>query len=134
MGINSAFMDKTSTILKQDRLGRVRSTKERRAAVVSEYQRSGLAAREFAKLAGIHYNTFWNWLSENGLTAKRAKGASERTLRLVEVAMPRPSAQPIAAGAVVIRMGKGMEVQLLTAEQVPLVVALIKALNPGSPC
>jgi transposase-like protein len=73
-------MDKQLTILKRDDLGRVQSTAESRAEAVAEYQRSGLSATAFAKMAGIAPNTFWNWLHAQGLTQKRPRalaGASK---------------------------------------------------------
>jgi transposase-like protein len=51
-------------VLKQDRRGRVRVGRERRQALVEEFSRSGLSAAEFARMAGIKYSTFANWLQE----------------------------------------------------------------------
>ena len=67
----SHVMDNQLAILKRDDLGRVPSTAESRAEAVAEYQRSGLSATAFAKMAGIAPNTFWNWLHGCGLTQKR---------------------------------------------------------------
>ena len=62
-------------ILKRDDLGRVRTPMEKRRMAVEEFKRSGLSARKFAQLIKVHYNTFWNWLKEQGMTAKhRRKG------------------------------------------------------------
>ena len=49
----SHVMNNQLTILKRDDLGRVPSTAEARAAAIAEYQRSGLSATAFAKMAGI---------------------------------------------------------------------------------
>ncbi|MEZ0257047.1 MAG: IS66 family insertion sequence element accessory protein TnpB, partial [Chthoniobacter sp.] len=51
-------------VLKQDRRGRVRVSRERREALLDEFSRSGLSAAEFARMAGIKYPTFANWLQE----------------------------------------------------------------------
>lgn len=51
-------------VLKQDRRGRVRVSRERREALLEEFSRSGLSAAEFARMAGIKYPTFANWLQE----------------------------------------------------------------------
>jgi transposase-like protein len=134
MGIHLVFMDTTSFILKQDRVGRVRSTKERRAAVVAEYQRSGLAVREFARLAGIPYNTLWNWLSEHGLIAKRTRGDSRKSVRLLEVSMETPPVAPVPPSAVTISLASGVSVELQNSAQVTLLAALIKALTPAASC
>jgi transposase-like protein len=51
-------------VLKQDRRGRVRVPRERREALLEEFFRSGLSAAEFARMVGIKYPTFANWLQE----------------------------------------------------------------------
>lgn len=51
-------------VLKQDRRGRVRVSRERREALLDEFSRGGLSAAEFARMAGIKYPTFANWLQE----------------------------------------------------------------------
>jgi transposase-like protein len=137
MEIHPTFMDNPSLILKQDRLGRVRSTKERRASVVAEYQRSGLGAREFAQLAGIRYNTFWYWLAQEGLTVKRARRERPKAMQLVEVklgAVAAASEMLSSQSTVIITLGGGASVALQSTAQVPVVAALIKALAPTSPC
>ena len=54
----------TNEVLKQDRRGRVRVPRERREALLEEFSRSGLSAAEFARMTGIKYPTFANWLQE----------------------------------------------------------------------
>jgi len=54
----------TNEVLKQDRRGRVRVPRERREALLEEFFRSGLSASEFARMVGIKYPTFANWLQE----------------------------------------------------------------------
>ena len=51
-------------IIKQDSRGRMRTTRERREALLSEYDRSAMTGRKFAKWAGIKYTTFANWLQQ----------------------------------------------------------------------
>ena len=46
--------------LKIDRRGRVRSTVAQRQAVLAEFERSGLSGPQFARVAGIAYQTFGN--------------------------------------------------------------------------
>ena len=124
-------MDMSSVILKRDVRGRVRTPVERREQVVAEYQRSGLALHEFARLAGIHYNTFWNWLQKAGLTRKRKvkkpPAQPSAGLSLVEV---RPQALAAVAVAVALRvqLPGGGELLVEDAGQVTLAAQLIKAL------
>ena len=49
-------------IIKQDTRGRLRTTRERREALLAEFDRSAMTGRKFAKWAGIKYSTFANWL------------------------------------------------------------------------
>jgi len=54
----------TNEVLKQDRRGRVRVSRERRESLLDEFSRSGLSAAEFARMTGIKYPTFANWVQE----------------------------------------------------------------------
>ena len=49
-------------VLKTDRRGRVRVPRERREALLAEFQRSGVSAAEFARLVGVKYATFAGWV------------------------------------------------------------------------
>lgn len=49
-------------VLKQDARGRVLVTAARREALLEEFERSGSSAMRFARLAGIKYSTFANWV------------------------------------------------------------------------
>jgi transposase-like protein len=53
------------TLLKTDVPGRVRVTPERRAAILAEFDRSGVSAAQFARLAGINYSTFAQWVQRH---------------------------------------------------------------------
>src|SRR5712671_2986033 len=49
-------------VLKQDRRGRVRTPVDRREALLDEFERSGVSGAEFARLAGLKYSSFQNWV------------------------------------------------------------------------
>ena len=51
-----------SDILKQDARGRVLVSAVRREALLDEFERSGSSAMRFARLAGLKYSTFANWI------------------------------------------------------------------------
>lgn len=116
-------MDNQLTILRRDTRGRVHSTQEARAAAVAEFQRSGLSATAFAKMAGIAPNTFWNWLHALGLTHRRSSTSATTTtsrtpaasltprkpVRFVQV-MPQQASTPAAALCVKLPGGAVMEV------------------------
>ena len=49
-------------ILKSDALGRVRTPRVRREALVEEFEKSGVSAKKFAALFGVNYQTFASWV------------------------------------------------------------------------
>jgi hypothetical protein len=62
-------------VLKQDERGRVRVSVERREALLDEFARSGSSGARFARLAGIKYATFDNWVQK-----RRKQGVPVRTV------------------------------------------------------
>jgi transposase-like protein len=74
---------KCPVTLKTDTHGRVRSTPERRAAILAEFEHSGVSAAQFAKLAGINYSTFAQWVQRHrrpkaGATARKPPHAARK--------------------------------------------------------
>jgi transposase-like protein len=51
-------------VLKQDARGRVRVSAERREALLDEFERSGSSGAKCARLAGVKYATFANWVQK----------------------------------------------------------------------
>jgi hypothetical protein len=49
-------------LLRVDRRGRVRVSRERREALLAQYDGSGQSGAAFAEWAGIKYPTFMSWL------------------------------------------------------------------------
>jgi transposase-like protein len=125
-------MDNQLAILKRDDLGRVPSTAESRAEAVAEYQRSGLSATAFAKMAGIAPNTFWNWLHAQGLTQKRprALAGASKPVRFIQVT-PQPVSSTMALQ---VRLPGGVVIEVADTAQAVLTARLIEALNlPAAP-
>lgn len=128
----SHVMDNQLAILKRDDLGRVPSTAESRAEAVAEYQRSGLSATAFAKMAGIAPNTFWNWLHAQGLTQKRprALAGASKPVRFIQVT-PQPVSSTMALQ---VRLPGGVVIEVADTAQAVLTARLIEALNlPAAP-
>ena len=125
-------MDDQLTILKRDARGRVQSTADSRAAAVAEYQRSGLSATAFAKMAGIAPNTFWNWLHAQGLTQKRPRALAGacKPVRFIQVT-PQPVSSTMALQ---VRLPGGVVIEVADTAQAVLTARLIEALNlPAAP-
>jgi hypothetical protein len=66
---------KGAEILKQDIRGRVLVSAGRREALLDEFERSGSSAMRFARLAGIKYSTFANWVQARRRRRAAAKPA-----------------------------------------------------------
>ena len=49
-------------VLKRDALGRVRTPRARREALLEEFEKSGVSAKKFAALVGVNYQTFALWV------------------------------------------------------------------------
>jgi hypothetical protein len=55
-------MNKSLELLKTDIAGRVRTSPERREALLDEFERGGLSGMRFAALYGLKYPTFASWV------------------------------------------------------------------------
>lgn len=108
-----------------DAKGRVRISKEQRRAILAEFARSGLSAAGFARQTGLKYSTFALWVQRYRRTKRSGRKAP---LRLLEaVVAPAPS-----LSVLLVQLPGGARVELRAASQVPLVVALVRALE--QPC
>ena len=122
-------MDTTSIILKTDSRGRVRTPPERRAALVAEFERSGLPATKFSALVGVRYQTFATWVQNHRRKREASTGADVAEcgeVRFAEVVM---AAAPAAQGRPLrVVLPGGASIELAEDVHVPLAAQLIKAL------
>jgi alpha-beta hydrolase superfamily lysophospholipase len=125
-------------ILKRDALGRVTLKREKREALMEQFERSGLKGVAFARLAGINYGTFASWVQhrrhargEYGSKARtEAVLAAPRQVQLLQVASAREPSTPTSATAGLdVLLPGGGSLRITDAAQVPLVVSLIQALR-----
>jgi hypothetical protein len=56
------FTNCDEKLMSSDARGRVLVPKERREALLDEFERSGLSGVKFAQLAGVKYPTFAYWV------------------------------------------------------------------------
>jgi hypothetical protein len=85
--------DDGAAILRRDGLGRVKTPRNRREALLDEFEKSGLQGAQFAQMAGIKYQTFASWVQsrrhERGEYRRRNKKRQQaKPLCLVEAAAP----------------------------------------------
>lgn len=130
-----------AAVLKTDIRRRVRSTPAQRQAALEAFERSGLSGPQFARVAGIAYQTFVTWRAKQKKNKSRPLAlapvpplsGSDGAIRLVEAVMAAPSAAiPAASGLLKIDLPGGASVVLSDATQAALAAQLIRAL--ASPC
>jgi hypothetical protein len=98
-------------ILKTDARGRVWTPRDRREALVAEYERSAMSAAEFAKWSGVKYATFTGWVVKVR-KARRLTGSGNKApepMRWAEAVCEEPvlGKEPV----VVIHLGAGVRVE-----------------------
>jgi hypothetical protein len=113
-----------------DTKGRVRTSKEQRRLILAEFERSGLSAIRFARRAGLKYSTFAAWVHRYRRT-KRPKCTPAVQL-LEAVVTPPPSSPGTALPGLKIHLPGGAWIEIEKADQVPLAVTLVRALE--KPC
>lgn len=101
-------------ILKTDRLGRVRTPRAKREAMLAEYGRSGMSAVEFAKWSGVKYQTFATWVQKAGKVGReiesgKAEPACVEPMRWAEAICAEPPSP--AGAALVLYLGGGVRVE-----------------------
>lgn len=116
--------------------GRVMTPPERRESLVDEFERSGLSGVQFAKLAGIKYQTFATWAArrrkQRGATQTPAQATdSVRWLEAVVTQAKSPTPEPSSPVRVHLPAESWIEVGDL--KQVTLAAALIRALERELP-
>jgi len=127
----------TGEIIKVDRLGRVRTKRDQREAMLAEYAGSGMSGVEYAEYIGVKYPTFASWVQKQ----RREKEAGERqTERLAKPVMEWVEAvvenkpESSSPGGVVIRLRGGEEMTIRDISGVKLAVEMLRQLGGGWTC
>lgn len=128
-------------ILKRDKKGGVRSTAARRLEVLAQLERSGLSGPEFARVAGMPYQTLASWRQKHAKKALRLPAATPQagarpcsSTRLMEVVA---AAQPVASvryPGLKIDLPGGASMVVADSAQAALAARLLKTLAAASPC
>ena len=104
---------------------RVRTSKEQRRVILDEFESSGMSAARFAQRAGLKYSTLAGWLQRYRRTKPRRRGRPLRLLEAVVDSLPGP----VNGTALVLQLPGGVRLELNEAKQVPLLAALLRALE-----
>jgi transposase-like protein len=111
-------------LLKVDSRGRIQISPERRAALLEEFDRSGMSGARFAKHYGIKYTTFAHWIR----TRKKARTADRPPNKFL-LLTTEPGAEE---KGVLIHLPNGASVSVTDAKQAELAGAVIRALATES--
>jgi transposase-like protein len=121
----------TPQLLKTDTRGRVRTPRERREALLDEFERSGASASQFAKLSGVKYQTFAGWVQRR--RRRCGAGGVQRVegVRLLEAMVEE---RTFARGSQTLRveLPGGARIELTDASQATLAAALLRELAQAS--
>ena len=108
-----------------DTKGRLRASKEQRRVILAKFDQSGMSAAQFARRTGLKYSTFAAWVQRYRRTKRPER---KPALHLLE-AVVTPAAP---AAALVVHLPAGARLEISEASQIPLIVALVRALE--KPC
>ena len=127
-------MEAGSEILKVDEVGRVRTPSEKRQALLTEFDRSGMTGAQFARFSGVRYPTFMNWVQ------KRRKEAGQNE----QMATSRPDhprwlearveGEVAKSENIVVEMGCGVRMHVGSHAQAALAGELLRAMGLGRGC
>ncbi len=127
-------------ILKRDSAGRVRTPRERRDAILKEFDQSGMSGQKFAKWAGIKYTTFANWLQQRRKQRQAQVPGAEATdeVRWVEAVVgkrPRRKAEakPTTVG-LIVHGPRAVRIEIHEEKQVDWAAKLLRHLGVSGPC
>jgi transposase-like protein len=123
----------TGTVIKTDRMGRMRFSRAQREKILRAFEASGMNGPAFAALHGMKYQTLATWLQkqrrERGAYPE-AKAVPSALAEFVEVEMEEEP--PVAdAPPLVLKFPGGAQLIVSNADQVPMAAALLKSLTRG---
>ena len=124
-----------------DTRGRVRVTRERREALLTEYERMGMSGAAFARWSGVKYPTLMNWLAQRRKEPRPAKVKESEPLTWVEAQVGSGGGEVgadrhRAAGAdgLVIEFGCGARMRVGDRMAAGLAAEVLRELGRRSGC
>jgi len=132
---------KSDEILPVDCIGRVRIPRERREALLEQFDSSGMNATQFAKWAGVKYTTFASWLQKRRRECggpKSKPSSVSQPVQWVEAMVAcssrtQPSLSAVEAG-LRITLPEGMTIHVESEAGVTLAASLLKQLRSLKGC
>jgi len=124
------------SVLKTDKIGRLRYTSEQKKTMIEAYRASGLSAPRFAAHHGVNYQTLVSWIKKDrqSLSTSTAPGLSPSNLFSLIPAVIEGNGNLNANGAMEIFLPGGARLSITSAHHVALAASLIRELNITRPC
>lgn len=135
--MNDSDSDNQSPFCRTDAIGRTRTTRDQREAILDAFEAGSLSGPEFARVHGINYQTFATWRQRR----KRERGeypspkaqkplASEPSFTLVEAQIETSEVpQSIGNEALTIECAQGISLKLTSLRQIETAVAFLEHWN-----
>ena len=120
-------MNDADQLLQVDVAGRVWTPRERREALLDEFERGGTPAAEFARLVGIKYPTFASWVQQR----RRARAAGGGAQAVAPVRWMEALVGAGAPPALCVQLPGGARLEIGDAGAVALAAQLLRALADG---
>ena len=121
-----------SWVLRTDRAGRVRRTAEQRAAILVEFDRSGLSGPQFARVSGISYQTLATWLKKRRERTLVPVGRPNGGMPLFVPAVG--ASLPGSAAGLELTLPGGASAMIESPHQAQLAAVLVRELNGARRC
>ena len=131
-------------VLRRDARGRVVVTAERRAALLEEFDKSGMSGAQFAKWAQVKYSTFAYWVQQRRKEQRRKDGGPKsrgepgpdvRWLEAVVAGEQKPPAvEQTATSSLVMHGPGGVWWKIEGEDQARLAAMVLRHLGTSSAC
>jgi transposase-like protein len=115
-------------VLKQDERGRMRVSRERREALLAEFEKSGMSGAKFARLAGLNYQTFAGWTrrrKSSGANESPGHGAGTGMVQFLQAVVGGREGASKTAGGLQVELPGGCRLRIEAPGQLALAAELI---------
>jgi transposase-like protein len=121
--MNTTLLEESS---RTDRQARTLS-RERRAELLAEFERSPLSARAFAERVGVRHSTFAGWIQRHRSETRPLDSAAPHEptpVRWIEAVVDRAAESPQTDQPLVVKLGAEMVVEVSCRAHLELVAEL----------
>lgn len=123
------------SLLKTDKMGRLRYSSEQKKTPVDAFRASGLSAPRFAAHHGVNYQTLISWLKKDkqSSSSNTPNSSPPRLFSLIPALIERGGSSS-AEGAMEVLLPNGTKILITSPGQLDHAVALIRELNNSRAC